>query len=522
MLGRYLLRNWRIVLIFMVGIAVRVLPMLHTEYPLGGGGLFYYIIHYIGEQGRLPQEIPYYSCGVPFAYPPLGFIAYAIVFRYTSIPLLAILKWSPVFLSVLSLAAFDRLSKCFVDGISREIALLCFSTMPAIVVHVTASDSIRNLALFLMLISLASLYRALSQDKPKHTPINNSVIAGLCGGLVVLIHPPTALSLSTVMSLFMAYFIYKNRTKRTQVLRFALLALSFVVLSAGIWFSVLYYLHGPDFGLLITRAFRSRPHKSIWFLTMLRMGATQEPFADLWAVTGIVGLVYGLVAGNPLPAFWFLLTPFHWDSQVYHIALSIGAGLGIGKVIMPAIVQKAGRLRQGLWSLFFIAIAGYASLGALTLSIHPDTPIVGRIWGQQGLQSQITDARLEAWAWITDHIPANAQVILMAEEKEWVPAFAHVCANISQGAEWIGKFLQYGEMYNHLMEVSTAEEVFALLHKYRQRADYIYLSPQVSPRFRNNMRGNFNLLKKDLDNQECAQPIFENTEIILYDVRACK
>lgn len=515
-------QNWRIVLFLLIGISVRVLPVLQSDYPLGEGGLFYYIIQHIAERGTLPREIPYYSCGLPFAYPPLGLAMYGVALRYTSLSLFTILQWSAPFFSVLCLLAFALLSARFLKGFSMELAILSFATMPAVVAHVTASDSIRNMALFLMLVGLSLLHDALSQDRPESDLARNAIAAGLCGGLVILTHPSIALGLATVMVLFAAYFIYKRRTRL--VMRVALLVLGTTILVTGIWFLVLYNLHGVGFLSLLANASSSRPFKSIWLLTVLDLGATGEPFADLWAVTGSIGLIYGFVAGNPLLALWFLVTPIHWSNQVYAVPLAIGAGLGLGEVIVPAIVQKAGHLREVFTSLLFVAMVGYTTLGALTFSIRPETPLVGRLWGSRGMQPQVSDARLEAWAWMANHVPENAQIALVAEEKEWVPAFAHVCANIPQGAEWVGKFLHYGEMYNRLIGTSNAEELFALLHEYGQPVEYVYLSTKLSPYFRTstaNHGGNPYLLKRSLAERECTRLLFENSEAALYDVRAC-
>lgn len=514
-------QNWRVILFLLIGIAVRMLPVLQSDYPLGEGGLFYYVIQYIAERGTLPREIPYYSCGLPFAYPPLGLAMHGIILRYTSFPLFTILKWSPLFFSVLSLLAFALLSARFLKGLARELATLSFATMPAVVARITASDSIRNLALFFMLLGLSLLHEALSQDGPERDLMRNAIAAGLCGGLVILTHPPIGLGSATVMVLFMVYFVYKRRTRL--LIQVVLLALCTAILVTGIWFLVLFYLHGIGFLSLLANAFNSRPHKSIWFLTMLELGATStgEPFADLWAVTGSIGLIYGFVTGNPLPAFWFLVTPIHWANQVYAVPLAIGAGWGLGEVIAPAIVQKAGRLRTALTSLLFVALVGYTTIVALTLSIRPETPLVGRLWSTLGMQPQVSSARLEAWDWIANHIPENAQVALVAEEKEWVPALAHVCANIPQGAEWIGKFLYYGEMYNRLINTSNAEDLFALLQEYGQAVEYVYISTKISPSFRISVHNNLDLLRKSLEEQGCVTRLFENSEVVLYDVRGC-
>jgi len=521
-LNNSMVKRWRIALFLLIGILVRVLPVLQSNYPLGEGGLFYYIIQYIAEQRTLPREVPYYSCGLPFAYPPLGLVVYGLVLRYTSLSLFTILQWSAPFFSVLSLLAFALLAARFLKGLARDLAILSFATIPAVVAHITAADSIRNMALFLMLVGLSLLHEVLSQDISDRALIKKAIAAGLCIGLVILIHPSIAVGTITVTLLFVLYFVCTRRT--WVILRVVLLVLSTTFIIGLIWPLVLYELHGTRFLPLLANALGSRPYKSIWLLTLLNLGATDEPFADFWAVTGSIGLIYGLLSGNPLPAIWFLVTPIHWSNQVYAVPLAIGAGWGLGEVIVPLINQKPSHLRKILVSLLFVALVGYVILGALTFSIRPETPLIGRLWGNRGMQPQISDARLEAWAWMANHLPENAQVILVAEEKEWVPAFGHICANIPQGAEWVGKFLYYGELYNKLISVSTAEDLLTLLHEHQQPIEYLYLSTKLSPQFRTavaNRGGNLYTLKRTLDELKCTQLLFENTEVVVYNIQSC-
>jgi hypothetical protein len=79
-------------------------------------------------------------------------------------------------------------------------------------------------------------------------------------------------------------------------------------------------------------------------------------------------------------------------------------------------------------------------------------------------------------------------------------------------------------MYNRLFGTSSPEELFAILHEYRQPVEYVYLSIKISPYFRTctaNHGGNPYLLKRSLAEWECTQLLFENSEVALYDVRAC-
>lgn len=88
----------------------------------------------------------------------------------------------------------------------------------------------------------------------------------------------------------------------------------------------------------------------------------------------------------------------------------------------------------------------------------------------------------------------------------------------------MGNFLRYGELYNRLIGVSTAEDLLSLLHEYQRPIEYVYLSTKLSPQFRTavaNQGGNLYTLKRTLDELECAQLLFENTEVVVYNIRFC-
>ena len=63
--------------IVLVGGVLRLMQTVRSDFPLGDGGLFYSAIEAIRLEGILPQTIPYNE-GIPFVYPPLGFLLAAL------------------------------------------------------------------------------------------------------------------------------------------------------------------------------------------------------------------------------------------------------------------------------------------------------------------------------------------------------------------------------------------------------------------------------------------------------------
>jgi len=513
-------KAWKVLLFLAIGTLVRAAPVARSSYPLGEGGLFSYIIQFVAANGKLPTEIPYYSCGIPFAYPPLGFVTYGFLLRWSTLSLFTLLKWGPVLLSVLSMGAFALLAyELLEEGLAAEIAILSFATMPAIALRVTASDAIRNLAVIFYLLALFSLHRALT----KQNSTLWALAAGTFTGLTVLTHPTTTLSLLTVACLFAVYYSILRRSRRlTSLVGISLGVSAFLALPWLLW---LYHHHGVASVGMMANAFSSRPHKSIWFLTLLRLGNTGEPFGQLWAVLGTIGMLYSLVAGAPLLVLWFLISPVHWFRPAYGIPLAIAAGLGTANVVAPNLRPRRRLHRRWTDALHLGLLIIYTTGSALTFSVTPDVPIIGKVFGDKGMQSQVTVARLAAWNWMADHLPPFSQVVIVGEEKEWVPGLAHVCASIPQGAEWKGQFLNNGQMYNELKGISDYAGLIDILERYNQPIGYLYVSTKPSPQFVESMArsgGVVHTLLREMDNTKCAIKVFENEEVTLYDLRGCK
>ena len=89
------------------GLYVRLFPLFKTNFPLVDGGMFYTMIkdlqsaHFV-----LPIFTTYNQAEIPFAYPPLAFYIAGFLNTFTDISLIDIIKWQPVFISILTIPIF--------------------------------------------------------------------------------------------------------------------------------------------------------------------------------------------------------------------------------------------------------------------------------------------------------------------------------------------------------------------------------------------------------------------------------
>jgi hypothetical protein len=99
------------------GAYVRILPVLQAGFPLEDGGLFYTMTADLQRNGFiLPAETSYNQpLGIPFAYPPLPFYVAGLAQSLSGLPLSEIIRWLPVFFSLLTLPAFYLLAKTLLN-----------------------------------------------------------------------------------------------------------------------------------------------------------------------------------------------------------------------------------------------------------------------------------------------------------------------------------------------------------------------------------------------------------------------
>ena len=108
---------------------LRIFPVFLAGFPINDGGLFYAMTQAIQENGfTLPAYAHYNGLDIPFAYPPLGFYAAAIITNLFHVPLIEVFRWLPAMVLIGSLAAFFVLAMTILkSSIKAGFAALFFA-----------------------------------------------------------------------------------------------------------------------------------------------------------------------------------------------------------------------------------------------------------------------------------------------------------------------------------------------------------------------------------------------------------
>ncbi|HTP00112.1 MAG TPA: hypothetical protein VMJ64_01960, partial [Anaerolineales bacterium] len=94
------------------GAWVRLLIPQTAGFPVNDGGLFYVMLRAVqANRLRIPPAVQYNGLNIPFAYPPLGFVAGAVAANAFHADAIRILQWLPGVVLIATIPAFYFLSK---------------------------------------------------------------------------------------------------------------------------------------------------------------------------------------------------------------------------------------------------------------------------------------------------------------------------------------------------------------------------------------------------------------------------
>src|SRR3990172_545537 len=100
-----------LLLALLLGGIVRFMPVFMAGFPVNDGGMFYIMVEEL-KAGHflIPAFTQYNLADIPYAYPPFGLYATALISGLLRIPALGVVRWLPPLVSTLSLLAFYLLA----------------------------------------------------------------------------------------------------------------------------------------------------------------------------------------------------------------------------------------------------------------------------------------------------------------------------------------------------------------------------------------------------------------------------
>ena len=431
-----------LILAILLGAFVRFNPTLLSGFPINDGGMFAVMVDDLkASHYRLPAFTTYNHLDIPFAYPPLGFYLGRVASDLFGWSAAQTLRWVPAFFASLAIPAFYLLAlRLLKNKYYAAISTLFFALMPrALSWYVMGGGLTRSPGQLFMLLTLAAVVRLYEQNRRVDV-----FLAGLFGGLAVMSHPEAAVH-TFVSALFL--WIMLSR-KRTGLIKSIVVGLIVIVVSAPWWATVVHY-HGID--PLLKGA--ATGQKTVAVFHLLFFVFTEEPYATVIAVLGLIGLAHRLLRRDYLLPLWMAL-PFFVEGRS-------AAG--------PAAIPLAMLAAVGLVAVIF---AGLGALGERKASLPIQEAVEKETDGSQpiftwerniflyimlyllfsvyqfglGLSSAtLYPPDQEAMTWVREHTPHSSRFLVLTGTSsvscdsvlEWFPALTGRQSIFTvQGTEW--------------------------------------------------------------------------------------
>lgn len=231
--------TWPLIGIALIGAALRLVPVLASDFPLNDGGLFLTMAEDLRANGfGLPEYATYNDLPIPYAYPPLGFYLTALISAVTGTSGVDLLRFVPALASVATIPiVFAIAREWFRDGRMALATTAFFAIAPRSYEWLIGGGGITRAPGFLLamvaILMAIRMHSAPARWKP--------IVAGVVLGASALWHPGAGL-FGAISAVAIALFVTPERsTALRRVLVVA--ATSFVVVLP--WLIAVVAVHGP-------------------------------------------------------------------------------------------------------------------------------------------------------------------------------------------------------------------------------------------------------------------------------------
>jgi hypothetical protein len=462
-------------LAMILGAFMRFNPTMLAGFAINDGGMFAVMVDDLKtSRYLLPAFTTYNHLNIPFAYPPLGFYLGRITADLFGLSATEVVRWVPAFFASLSIPAFYLLAlRLLKNKYYASVSTLFFALMPrALSWFVMGGGLTRSPGQFFMLLTLATVVRLYEENRR-----SDIFLAGVLGGLAVMSHPEAAVH-TAVSSVFLWMMLSRNRRG---FLNSVFVALIVVVVTAPWWATVIGH-HGlePLFKGAATG------QKALAVFNLVFFVFTEEPYATVLAVLGLIGIVDRLRRRDYLLPLWMAI-PFFVEGRSAAgpaaIPLAMLAAIGLVDIVLAALQSWAGnpQAQDGseqitpdernvfIYLLLYLLFSTYQfGFGLSNATVYP--------------------ADREAMQWVKESTAADSRFLVLTgtdsvscdSVMEWFPALTRRQSIYTvQGTEWTegSNFNNYVVSTYPVQACLTNADVACLdAATPRSQYDYVYIS----------------------------------------------
>ncbi|HET9590063.1 MAG TPA: glycosyltransferase family 39 protein [Anaerolineales bacterium] len=472
-----------LILAIFLGTFMRFNPTLLAGFAINDGGMFAVMVENLKVSGyRLPEFTTYNHLKIPYAYPPLGFYLGRIAADLFGWTAMEVVRWVPALFASLSIPAFYLLAlRLLKNKYYAALSTLFFALMPrALSWFVMGGGLTRSPGQFFMLLTLAVVIRLYEENRRA-----DILLAGLFGGLAVMSHPEAAVH-TFVSAIFLWIMLSRSRTAFIYSI---VVGLTVLLVSAPWWASVMVH-HGV--GPFLEGA--ATGQRSVAVFHLLFFVFTEEPYATVLAVLGLIGIAHRLVHRDYLLPLWMVI-PFFVEGRgaagPAAIPLAMLASIGLVEVVFAALPWMRSGSAPGKANLQSdTQVSEQVLAGERNIFIYL---LLYLIFSTYQFGFQLSNATLyppdrEAMSWARENTDADSRFLVLTGTTsvscdsvlEWFPALTGRQSIFTvQGTEWTkgADFNDYVRSTYTVQECLTGEDAACLDQAVNRSAyDFIYIS----------------------------------------------
>lgn len=410
----------------LVGIAVRVLPVVSSPLPLGDGGLFWSMVEDIRANGLLPPGTTHYNgIDIPFLYPPLGLLAAAFIGEFSGASTLDVIRFMPLLAGIGCLVAFAGLSRQVLPPVAATGAVLGYALMPHAFDWVIAGGGLtRGLGLLPALVAMSLAARG-------PLVVRTAITVGVLLGLSALMHPQTPV----FGAIGCAVLAFPSRPPFSRWLSWlaGVGLVSFLV--ALLWLAP----SAISSGTLPLTAAAHRLDPIGGLIRSASLEFSGAAFMDLVTPLALIGLLVSVVGRSsrlPILVGLVYLSGAGGGDFLGAVAWALLAGSGFAAVLHAARELTPTREIQPATGI------AVATVG-MTLAV---ASVLGSSIHEQSKLQSLSPDQASAMRWVAAATDTDAEFLVTTvdtwgndEVSEWFPALAERRSlGTVQGSEWLG------------------------------------------------------------------------------------
>lgn len=475
--------NAHVLLIAALGAVLRVAPGWIAGFPVNDGGMFLSMIRDLRSSDfLLPRITSYNFADIPFAYPPLGIYAAAIIAESLSVSEVELLRWLPPLVSAAIIPAFYWLTRQIFDSEGKAVtATAVYALLPNSSDWLVMGGGLtRSLGILFLLFSVGCVRRVFRGNDRKSLPH-----AVLFCSLAALSHPEAGLQTAALCLLLWVFYGRNLEGIKNAVL----IAIGTLILTAPWWFTVI-----NDHGISpFESAIQTGIRETLWASLFHSIFSTQGGLPILTTLF-LIGLFAASRRRDFLLAAWAFV-PFFVDPRnapaitIFSVVMLAAEGLHYLNAEFVRAYAKTFRANESSARVpSRLALGGFIVMLTYLLLVS---------WRENSnlLRISLTRTDRETMEWVRNHTPPESRFLLftntgqispMADSyQEWFPALAERRSqNTLQGTEWTlgSDFFPFSQRLTALQACQTADCLVEWMLLEGIEADYFLFKKQGASR----------------------------------------